>query len=293
MCRASVLDNHRVALTLTGINRFPVKSCRGQSMTSALVEAWGLAGDRRWMVVDETGECVTAREHPAMLLVEPAESDGGLAVAAPDAPTLTVRVPRAGYVDVSVFGRAPFRATLADDEAHAWFTKLIGEPVRLVYFDDPTRRTANAAFAGPDAPVSFADAYPVHVATTASLDALNALIAADGLADQGQLPMIRFRPNVVVDGSAAWQEDGWRRVRIGAATFRAVKGCDRCAIPTTDHVTAERFKEPTYTLAKHRRWDGGVWFGMQLVPENAGVRIQVGDEVEILSSVAAPDGPPR
>ena len=105
--------------------------------------------------------------------------------------------------------------------------------------------------------------------------------------------MVRFRPNVVVAGGAAWAEDGWRRLRIGEAVFRAVKGCDRCAIPTTDDETAVRFKEPTYTLARHRRWDGAVWFGMNLVPETAGATLRVGDEVELLDAVAAPDGPPR
>ena len=82
--------------------------------------------------------------------------------------------------------------------------------------------------------------------------------------------MVRFRPNLVVAGGTAWAEDGWRRLRIGDAVFRAVKGCDRCAIPTTDEDTAVRRKEPTYTLARHRRWDGAVWFGMNLVPETPG-----------------------
>ena len=77
------------------------------------------------------------------------------------------------------------------------------------------------------------------------------------------------------------------------AAFRVVKGCDRCAIPTTDHLTAERFKEPTYTLAQQRRFDGAVWFGMSLVPDNPGATVRVGDEVEVLEAVEAPDGPPR
>jgi uncharacterized protein len=285
-----------VALSLTAIHRFPVKSCRGEALTEAVVEPWGLLGDRRWMVVDDDGETVTAREHPRMLLLEPTlRADGGVDVEAPDLPRLSVApAPTADLVPVSVFGRAPFLACLAEPAAHAWLSKVVGESVRLVYLDDPSRRHANPDFAGPDAPMAFQDGYPVHVTTSASLERLNDWIAAGPRADEGNLPMIRFRPNVVVSGDLVpFEEDGWRGVRIGAAYFRCVKGCDRCAIPTTDHVTAERFKEPTYTLAQHRRFDGAVWFGMDLIPENPGAVIRVGDEVEILAAVPAPDGPPR
>jgi MOSC domain-containing protein len=141
--------------------------------------------------------------------------------------------------------------------------------------------------------VSFADAYPLLAATTASLSAVNDWIAEGPLADEGPLPMTRFRPNLVIDGAGAWEEDGWRRVRIGSALFRAVKGCDRCAMTLTDPDTAAKGNEPIATLARHRKWDGATWFGMQLVPDNPGVTISVGDEVEILEAVPAPDGPPR
>ena len=84
-----------------------------------------------------------------------------------------------------------------------------------------------------------------------------------------------------------------RRLRIGEGVYRAVKGCARCAIPTTDHETAERFKEPTATLARTRRWDGQVWFGTNLVCDTPGVTIRVGDEVEVLETRDGSDGPPR
>src|SRR4051794_14317389 len=108
-------------MTLTAINRFPVKSCRGEPLASALIEPWGLQGDRRWMIIDDFGECVTTREHARMLLIEPAlRSDGGLSAVAPDVSPLIVPPPSGGArIPVSVFGREPFLATLASDEAHA------------------------------------------------------------------------------------------------------------------------------------------------------------------------------
>ncbi|WP_157544762.1 MOSC domain-containing protein [Nocardioides halotolerans] len=287
------------ALTLTELRRYPVKSCRGQGLETAVVEPWGLAGDRRWMLVDETGETVTAREHREMLLVSPRlRADGGLEVSPPpgnDQGELVVPRPPAGgrLVEVTVFGRASFGASPAGHEADAWFSKLLSEPVRLVFADDPNRRQANPAYAGPGVPMHFGDGYPLLLATEASLAALNDLVAAGPKADEGPLPMVRFRPNLVIGGGLPWAEDGWLRLRVGEAELRVVKGCDRCAIPTTDETTAVRRKEPTYTLAQHRRWDGAVWFGMNVVPLTPGATLRVGDPVEVLDSRAAPDGPPR
>lgn len=283
-----------VSLDLAAINRFPVKSCRGEPMSSALVEPWGLAGDRRWMIVDDDGAVITAREHPRLLLVTPRlRPDGGLELSGPDAPDLRIDVPDgADLVPVQVWS-SELDAALAADDAHAWFGKVVGKPARLVYLDDPTRRRPNPRFASGADRVTFADGYPLLLTTTASLDALNDLIADGPRADEGPLPMMRFRPSVVVRGGGPWDEDGWRTVRIGAARFRAVKGCDRCVMTMVDPDTAAKGMEPIATLARHRRWDGATWFGMNLIPDTPGTRISVGDEVEILDAVPAPDGPPR
>ena len=282
-------------LTLTELHRFPVKSCRGQRLETAVVERWGLAGDRRWMLVDAAGEAVTAREHRELLLVHPRlRGDGGLEVSAPGHADLAVPRPAGDRLaDVTVFGRQPFAAALGGRSADDWFTAVLGEPVRLVFADDPDRRPANPAVAGPGVPMAFADGYPLLLTTEASLAALNELVAAGDLASEGPLSMVRFRPNLVVGGGRPWVEDGWRRIRVGAAEFRLVKGCARCAIPTTHEETAVRGKEPTYTLARHRRWDGAVWFGMNLVPLAPEATLHVGDEVEVLDEQPTDQGPLR
>jgi uncharacterized protein YcbX len=286
-----------VTLRLTELRRFPVKSCRGESVGSALVEPWGLAGDRRWMLVDESGEAATARETPRMLLVHPSiDAEGALRVTATDLPELpALRVPRPEATQrtpVTVFHGPAFDAAPAGDEAHEWFSTVLGRSVRLVYADDPSRRRAGRS-AADGTHVAFADGYPLLLATEESLADLNARIAAGPRATEGNLAMSRFRPNLVVAGAPAWSEDGWRRFRVGAATFLGVKGCARCAIAMTDPESAARSKEPTATLATYRRWDGGVWFGMNLVPETPGATLRVGDEVELLDVVPTPDGPPR
>ncbi len=281
-----------MTLTLTAIHRYPVKSCRGEALPTALVEPWGLAGDRRWMVVDAAGEPVTAREHPRLVLVRPELREGGVRLTRPDAPPLDVRTPDGSALTEVAVWKGPFAAAPADDSAHQWFSELIGEPVRLVYLADPTRRAPNPAFALPTDRVSFADAYPLLVTTEDSLAALNDLIAAGPGRAEGPVPMTRFRPSVVVAGSQPWAEDSWRRLRIGTAVFRCVKSCDRCVLTTVDPETATRGREPLATLARHRKWDGKTWFGTNLVPDSPGERITVGDEVEILDSVES-DGPHR
>lgn len=278
--------------TLTAINRFPVKSLRGESLSEATVEPWGLAGDRRWMVIGDDGEAITAREVNRMLLLRPRLVADGLVIRADGCPDLTVAEPVGEPRPITVHG-SPAVAVLVGAEANAWLTEVLGRTAYLVFLDDPTVRPVNPAFGRPDDRVNLADAYPVLVTTESSLFALNDWIAAGPNGDQAPMPMLRFRPNLVVTGTSAWAEDGWRRIRIGEAVFRAVKGCDRCVMTTVDPVTAERGHEPIATLARHRRFDGKTWFGMNLITDSPGASLRVGDDVQILDAVDAPNGPPR
>ena len=269
---------------LADIWRYPVKSCRGERLSAAVVEPWGLAGDRRWMVVDSGGEPVTARDYPPLVLVTPRLDGDRIRLASPGLPELTVPVPSAGDLVPVSMGRSHLAAALACDEASEWLGKIVGEPVRLVYLDDPTRRPTNPAYSRAGDRVSFADGYPLLLTSAESLAVLNEWILAGPVPGDGPLPMTRFRPSVVVAGAPAWAEDGWRRLRIGEVTFRVAKGCDRCVFTTIDPDTAVKGKEPLVTLARQRRWDGKVWFGVNLIPDapRAGERISAGDPVAIL-----------
>jgi uncharacterized protein YcbX len=288
-------DRYRLRVpTITAIARYPVKSCRGEALAEATVEPWGLAGDRRWMVVDADGTVITAREAHRLLLVRPDIGTEGLRLSAPDLAPLDVAVPTGtDHVVVDVWGdQVP--ALWAGGEAEAWFSKVIGRAARLVYLDDPTVRATDPVNTAPTDRVSFADAYPLLLTSEESLAELNRLIAAGPRADEGPLPMTRFRPNLVVRGIAPWSEDDWRVIRIGDVQFRAVKGCERCVMTTLDPDTAAKGMEPITSLARHRRWDGKTWFGINLVPDTQGGRsLHVGDEIEIVSAVAPRGGPQR
>ncbi|MFI8911323.1 MOSC domain-containing protein [Streptomyces sp. NPDC053513] len=268
---------------LRSVHVHPVKAMRALARTEAEVQPWGLARDRRWAVVDSANKVVTQRRHPRMALAtaEPLP-DGGVSLSAPGRPTLVVEVPHPSTtLTMEIFDK-PVEAVPADPAAAAWLSEYLESDVRLVHMDAPEhRRPVDPDYALPGETVSFADGYPLLVTTTASLDALNSLIAQGDHADEGPLPMNRFRPNLVVEGTAPWAEDGWKRLAVGEVTFRVARPCGRCVVTTTDQITAERGKEPLRTLARHRTSDGRVVFGQNLVPEHTGT-VRVGDAVKIL-----------
>ncbi|MEU1806939.1 MOSC N-terminal beta barrel domain-containing protein [Streptomyces sp. NPDC019937] len=275
---------------LSALHVYPVKSLAGLAPGAAVVEPWGLAGDRRWMVVEPNGRYVTQRQQPRLALAS-AEllPGGGVRLSAEGRKPLRVTAPGPG--DPSAPSRAAFPVMLARTEvevvpagaeADAWFSDFLGTGARLVHLDDPTRRRPlTPEYARGGETVSLADEFPLLLTTTASLHALNSLIAQGDHPDEGPLPMNRFRPNIVIDGTAPWAEDDWRRIRVGEVVFRVCKPCSRCVITTTDQSTGERGKEPLRTLARHRRVGDALLFGQNLVPEGTGT-LRLGDPVEIL-----------
>ncbi|BDM68719.1 molybdenum cofactor biosynthesis protein [Streptomyces nigrescens] len=268
---------------LQSIHLYPVKSIAGSGPGEAVVEPWGLAGDRRWLLVDAERRQITQRQQPTLALAH-AEGlpGGGLRLTAPGREPLTVEVPEyTGTLPVEVW-RDVVEAVPAGAAAAEWFSAYLGVECRLMYLDLPEkRRPVDPKYSAPGDTVSFADGFPLLLTTTSSLDALNSLIAQGDHADEGPLPMNRFRPNVVVDGTAPWAEDDWRRVRIGEVEFQVVKPCSRCVVTTTDQLTAERGKEPLRTLARHRRFGDRLVFGQNLIPRGVGT-IRIGDPFEIL-----------
>ncbi|MFF9864630.1 MOSC domain-containing protein [Streptomyces sp. NPDC013953] len=269
---------------VSSLHIHPVKSLGGSAPAEAVVEPWGLAGDRRWMLIDASAKAVTQRQHARLALASAALGEGGgITLSAPGREPLPVPVPSGATSTVvtEIFG-TKVEAVPAGAAADAWLSAYLGEDVRLVHLDDPARRRPiDPDYAQPGETVSFADGFPLLVTTTASLDALNSLIAQGDHPDEGPLPMERFRPTVVVDGTAPWDEDRWTRIAIGEVTFRVAKPCGRCIVTTTDQRTARRGKEPLRTLARHRLIDRRMVFGQNLVPEGTGT-LRTGDPVEIL-----------
>jgi MOSC domain-containing protein len=269
---------------LASLHVYPVKALRGFDTPGATVEPWGLAGDRRYMVVGADAKVLTQRAHPVLTQVFAGYGPDGALLLHPlpgvGLPELRVPVPAGGeLVEVGIW-RSTLPAMLAPAEVHAWFSKLLGVDARLVYLDDPTRRAVNPKYGTSDDRVSFADGYPLLLTSRASLDRLNDWLLEDG--DEPEpLPMNRFRPSIVVGGAEPFAEDGWHRVRVGDVEFRVVKPCDRCVVTQTDQDTGVRGRGPLRALARHRT-DGLPNFGQNLIPDGTG-RIFVNDPITVLS----------
>ena len=273
------------AARIASLHVYPVKGARGLDVEAASAATTGLrvagVADREWMVVDAQGRFLSQREVPALALVVPAVDDGVLTLFDADgevALSLTARHDAARAVTV---WRSHVRGFDEGDDVAYWLSQRLAMPVRLVRFDRSRMRECNPDYVGDSGAHTFyADGYPVLVIGKASLDDLNERLGAKGEPD---LPMNRFRPNVVVDGLDAYDEDHHDTLTIGEVVQRMVKPCVRCQVTTTDQSTAVVGREPLATLALYRQDDamGGVKFGMNaIVAAGAGGTIAIGDAAE-------------
>lgn len=266
-------------LCLSALYRYPLKSGKGEVLQSAELDKLGLTGDRRWMLVDEaSGRFLTQRAEARMSQLSALwNADGGVTLATPGQGSIDIPLPAD---DAELRGVTIWRDTLrvpdAGDEPARWVSEFLGKPTRLVQMPLDRARATQSGFGHDDDQVAFADGYPLLLIGDASLQDLSGKVGRS-------LEMLRFRPNLVIEGSAAYAEDGWKRIRIGDIEFRVIKPCSRCIMTTVDPQTGERSadREPFATLQKHRATADGAMFGQNLVNDKNG-RLEVGMPVEIL-----------
>ncbi|MBV4488297.1 MOSC domain-containing protein [Pseudomonas sp. SWRI153] len=266
-------------LRLSALYRYPLKSGKGELLHSIELDKLGLVGDRRWMLVDEaSGRFLSQRAEAKMSQLSALwNPSGGLTLSAPEQGSIEIPVPaqNADLRGVTLW-RDTLRVPDAGEEAARWVSDFIGKPTRLVQMPLERARTTQSGFGKDDDQVAFADGYPLLLIGEASRLDLSERVGRS-------LEMLRFRPNLVIEGSAAYAEDGWKRIRIGDIEFRVVKPCARCIMTTVDPQTGERSadREPFATLQKHRATADGAMFGQNLVNDGTG-RLEVGMPVEIL-----------
>ncbi|AKN26612.1 MOSC domain-containing protein [Stutzerimonas stutzeri] len=268
----------RRSMHLSSLYRFPLKSAAGESLQRCASDSLGLLGDRRWMVVAAgTGRFLTQRVLPRMALLQAHwQGDTALKLAAPGMPELLVRVPDDKTMRcVQVWSANPVVPD-AGETAAAWLSDFLGQACRLVYLPEDDGIQVDLDYARLGERTAFSDGFPFLLIGQASLDDLARRVGRP-------LEMLRFRPNLVVSGAEPYAEDGWKRIRIGQLTFRVVKPCSRCVIPTLDPATGERApdREPLNTLLSYRKGPGGVFFGQNLIAEGRG-ELEVGMPVERL-----------
>ena len=258
---------------LSEINIYPIKSLGGISLQTATVEERGLRYDRRWMLVDETNRFITQRSYPQMALIKVEKTNTGLLINHNEniLPMLSIQHNFYDDEEISVqIWRDNVPALKYRGDVNDWFSKAIGIKCSLVYMPDSTKRKVNPYFAK-DEIVSFADGYPFLITGEESLKDLNNRLTAP-------LPMNRFRPNLVFSGGNSFDEDIWKKVRIGDIEFRVAKPCARCSVTTVNQDSGKRGEEPLKTLAQFRNNNGEVQFGQNMVCEKTGI-VNVGDEI--------------
>ena len=260
---------------------YPVKSCAGIEVREAVLTETGFDLDRAWMVVDAQGEFVTQRELPRMALVKPQLKLTEVVLRAPGMLALHLAIDTVEEPARVRLWDAEVAAYDMGDIAAQWFTDFLGQKLRLVRFDPEHRRLSNMKWTGGvEALNQFNDGYPLLVASTASLDVLNGKLPAP-------VGIERFRPNIVLSGIDAHDEDRFESMRIatpdGEVQLRPVKPCARCPIPNVDPATAETSPIVTDTLQGYRRNDalgGAPSFGMNaIVLEGFDRTLRVGDAV--------------
>jgi uncharacterized protein YcbX len=242
-----------------------------------LVEERGFQHDRRWMLVDDDRQFITQREVPQMATVKLEVSDDGL-VASRNGSSITVQFePGTGDLATVTVWSAKVKGEFYPQEIHNWFTEAIGASCKLVHMPLTARRIVPPPSVRlfKDT-VSFADAYPYLLISEGSLADLNSRL-------EQPVGMNRFRPNLVVSGAEPFEEDTWKRIRVGDVEFHLVKPCARCVMTTVDQAAGVKDgKEPLKTLSEYRNQDGKVLFGQNLIADTPGGTVRVGDRVEVL-----------
>ena len=289
--------------TLTGITVHPIKGCRRIELDSVVASATGLDGDRAWQVVTvpdqdgALGEAVTQRRNAALATVSPIPIDGGLTISAPDVGTIDVKRPDANDITVHALIGDKVACADAGDEAAEFFSEVLGSPARLAALTPESSRPVRL-FRG--RLTGFADAAPVLVANTASLDDLVARATEP-------FGIERFRANLIVTNEAPWSEDTWTEFSIGDADLVARVVWPRCSVPQIDQDTGERHREPALVLRKHRWCDtaegfspgmrgmleGNAMFGIACTIDPEGTVLSVGDTVTVTATGPALLDPPR
>ena len=252
---------------------YPVKSLAGIPMDSFSLDDFGPVGDRRWMIVSESGQFVTQRLNPELARVT-TRFDG---------PDVIISIPGEGEFRLTPGSRVGPARVWRDQvdvpsgpvSAADALSRFCGKPLHFVYMSDEIFRRVDPQWVPAYRRVSFADGFPFLVTNQASLEELNSRL-------EQPVDMRRFRPNIVISGAGAWDEDHWTSLTIRDVSLSLVKPCSRCIMTTVDPDTGARSpdRQPLATLSDYRKTPGGVIFGSNGVHNSNGT-LSVGDPVSL------------
>ncbi|TFJ95212.1 3-oxoacyl-ACP reductase [Platysternon megacephalum] len=281
-------------MKVTRLAVYPLKSAAGSCVDESVIGAIGLEHDRRWVALDELGNRVSARECPALLGITAVAQAGGLRLRSRGGAVIDVETPDAHAPVVATQMSRIDELAVASGASSLWLSSEVGRTVRLAYQHQEFSRDIGANHGGrPGEAMSLADAGPLLLVSEASIDRLRELV----LRETGQewvdreTAVERFRPNIVVEATDPFEEDGWDKISIGEVSYRFGEHCDRCSVVGIDRSTLVAMSEPIRTMARHRKFEGKTWLGIRLIPEMSHedrATIRVGDAVVVRQQ--HPDG---
>ncbi len=273
-----------MTITVSEINIYPIKSTAGISLNRSDLQKIGLTQDRRRaVVVATTNKILTARECPQLLALSTKITEEAILVNSPSSTLSLPLVPSIKEISrVKLWADEAHPGIRYSQEVDVWFSGQLKMDCFLIFMGEDCHREfpkdmASGYEGQPEDAVSYADDYPILLASEASLADLNARL-------EEPVTMKHFRPNIVVSGCDAFEEDTWQSIRIGECEFELAQQCPRCVLTTINPETQIKHKqqEPLRTLATYRKTPaGGAPFGVQLVPRRLGA-IKIDDMVEKL-----------
>uniref|UniRef100_A0A1B6CDJ7 MOSC domain-containing protein n=2 Tax=Clastoptera arizonana TaxID=38151 RepID=A0A1B6CDJ7_9HEMI len=260
------------------INYYPLKSGRQVVLNSAKCTEAGIEEehsngkfpllDRLFVLFEDgTGNKITVREYPSMLLIELKSIDKNTVIfSSPGVEDLVLKIPSPDIIKkVTLWNQEKMSTIDCGDRAADWFTKLLVTNgrvrCRLGYYASDllpprTMKSSNwdeftkiypkmrDEYMG-----TYSDYASYMILSETSLGELNSRL--DIPVKEGQ-----FRPNIVVKGvEKPHEEDEWDWVKVGDdVILRSCKLCTRCLITTVNPDTATKSPdfEPLKTLRTYR-----------------------------------------
>jgi len=268
---------------LSDIFVYPVKSLSGIKVSTWQVNDKGLLHDRKWMLIDNNNQFLSQRRLPKMALIKTQLTETELILSTATSGSISLSLfPLNGSEIISTIWSDQCLAKTISKAANQWLSDFLGIECKLVYQPDSVTRPVDPNYANANDKVNFADGFPFLITSEASLNSLNQAMELD-------LPMQRFRPNLVISQCESYAEDSWRQISINNINFRLPKPCSRCSVPTINTETAETNKEPLTTLSRLRKWNNSVYFGQNALHDNSG-ELSINSVVKI--NLTGPKQPP-
>jgi uncharacterized protein YcbX len=244
------------------------------------------------MVVRENGRFVTQRDNALLALVETSMEPDGVLLSRKGFGSHKLLFNRpAGERISSKVWNDPVETSDEGEEASAWITAATeSKPLlRSVRMAEDFRRQHSAADRfGTENHTRFADASPYLVANESSLDALNRELKLRG---HEEVPMNRFRPNIVVKGLDAFSEREIQTLSNSHYALELRDPCERCVVPTIDQETGIKnpHHEPFKTLAEINPMPGKktpAFAENAILSHGAGQLVSIGDTLQPAAWIA-------